>query len=96
MPGARATAARVATGAHPRADRPDRIGTASRDGLIALVSQDGHVLVSADNGGSFESVPSLKPMPLFGVAARRQRQPRAGRCARRSRHPMRPIAMSTP
>jgi photosystem II stability/assembly factor-like uncharacterized protein len=40
-----------------------------RDGLIAVVSQDGHVLVSADNGGSFESVPNLKPMPLFGVAA---------------------------
>ena len=26
------------------------------------------MLVSADNGGSFESVPNLKPMPLFGVA----------------------------
>jgi photosystem II stability/assembly factor-like uncharacterized protein len=37
-------------------------------GLIAVVSQDGHVLVSADDGGSFESVPNLKPMPLFGIA----------------------------
>ena len=38
------------------------------DNLIVLVSQDGRVLVSADSGGSFESVPNLKPMPLFGVA----------------------------
>ena len=39
------------------------------DGRIALVSQDGRVLLSADNGGSFESLPSTRPMPLFGVAA---------------------------
>ncbi len=35
-----------------------------RDGPIALVSHDGHVLVSAENGASFGSVPNLKPMPL--------------------------------
>jgi photosystem II stability/assembly factor-like uncharacterized protein len=38
------------------------------DGRVALVSQDGRVLVSGDNGETFESVPLSGPAPLFGAA----------------------------
>jgi len=38
------------------------------DGRIALVSQDGRVLLSTDQGGSFAPVPGTRPMALFGVA----------------------------
>jgi len=38
------------------------------DGRIALVSQGGQVLVSRDNGSSFQRVARIKPQPIFGVS----------------------------
>ena len=52
-----------------RADRLDRIGAARQRPRSRSSARTASVLVSADNGGSFESVPNLNPMPLFGVAA---------------------------
>ena len=39
------------------------------DGRIALVSQGGNVLVSADDGQTFKRVPDIKPVPIFGIAS---------------------------
>ncbi|ACM20796.1 repeat-containing protein [Geotalea daltonii FRC-32] len=44
-------------------------GTVTEDGKIVLVSQGGHVLVSADNGTSFNQLKIDRPTPAAGVAA---------------------------
>jgi photosystem II stability/assembly factor-like uncharacterized protein len=44
-------------------------GTVLDDGRIVLASQNGNVLVSADNARSFRPAHDIKPLPIFGVAA---------------------------